>query len=356
MPSEHSGFVIEIDKTSESNWNHVLEHFDDANIWQTWSYGAVKFGEGNLSHIVLKRHGQIVAAAQLALLPIPVIRKRIAYIKYGPMRRLRGQAPNADVDLTMLRAIIETYVERKRFVLRFMPRVLAGGEYDLPALLREVEIPWRHRASGGTFLIDLSPTAEEQMAGLRKSWRAVLTKARKRGLKVVELGAEAGVDALLNLYNEMLARKKFTDQSEIALLPELQAKLPGAFKFKIAACLDDDRISALNVYSIIGDTGISLYGATDQRGRENGSSYLLDWWVLNRLKEKGMKWYDLGGAGDPKVNVYKRGLAGKHGGAEPFAGKFDISTRRATLRAFALADSARQAGSQIRNRLKALKR
>ena len=187
MRSELSSFVIETDRTCESDWNDVLEHFDDANIWQTWSYGAVKFGERNLSHIVLKKHGRIVSAAQLAILSVPLVRKRIAYIKYGPLRRVRGEVSDAVVDRAMLRAVIETYVQRNRFLLRLMPRVLLGGEHDLPALLRNIRVRWKRKPAGGTFLIDLSPTAEEQLMGLRPTWRARLRWAQKRGLEIVEL-------------------------------------------------------------------------------------------------------------------------------------------------------------------------
>ncbi len=356
MRSEQSSFVIETDRTGESDWNDVLEHFDDANIWQTWSYGALRFGEQNLSHIVLRKRGRIVSAAQVAILSVPIFRKSIAYIKYGPLRRVRGGAPNADVDRAMLRAIIETYVERKRFLLRLMPRVLVGGKHDLPDLLRNVRVRWKHQSAGGTFLIDLSPTAEEQLMGLRRTWRASLRQARKRGLEVVELDPVAGVDTFMRLYNEMLARKQFVDRSEIELMPRLQAALPQPYKLKILACLEDGKVCATYACSMMGDTGIALFGVTTKRGRSNGASYVLNWWILTRLKENGLKWYDLGGAGDPGVNVYKRGLAGQYGSAEQFVGKFDVSNSPAALMGFALADNVRQVGTRINKRIKALKR
>lgn len=355
MLSEPSSYAVEIDGTSERDWNHILEHFDDANVWQTWSYGAVMFGEDNLSHLVLTKHGRIVSAAQLAILSLPILRTRIAYIKYGPLRRVRGEAPDADVDRTMLRAIIETYVEGKGCLLRLMPRVLEGGEEDLPDLLQDIRVRWKRQPAGGTFLIDLSPNAEEQLMGLRPKWRAALRKAQKRGLEVVELDPVAGVDTFMRLYNEMLARKQFVDQSDIELLPRLQAALPEPHKLKILACLEDGEVCAMNVFSVMGDIGISLFGVAGERGRGNGASYIVNWWILNWLKENGLKWYDLGGAGDPKVNEYKRGLAGKYGRAEQFVGKFDVSGNPATLLAFTLADRARQIGARIKERVKSVR-
>ncbi len=348
MNPSQSSYVTEIDNTSESAWNDIVDLFADANIWQSWSYGALKFGEQNLSHIVLKNNGRIVSAAQIALVTLPIVGKRIAYIKYGPLRRVRGLAPTADVDRTMLHAIIEHYVEQKRYLLRLMPRVLVGGEHDLPALLQNVPMKWRRQPAGSTFLIDLSPTPEEQLMGLKPRWRASLRKAQKRGLEVVELDPVGGIDTFMGLYNEMLARKKFVDRSEIELLPRLLAAMPQPYKPKILACLEDGKVSAMKVFSMMGDTGISLFGASAERGRVNGASYIANWRILSTLKENGFRWYDLGGAGDPRVNEYKRGLAGKYGRAEQFVGKFDVSRSSATLLAFTLADNVRQIGPRIK--------
>lgn len=356
MLFEQSSYVIETARIGESDWNDILENFDDANIWQTWSYGALKFGEQNLSHIVLRKHGRVVSAAQLSILSLPIIGKRIAYINSGPLRRMRGKAPDADVDRTMLRAIIENYVEGKRLLLRLKPRVLVGGEDDLPALMQDVRVRWRRQPAGGTFLIDLSPTAEQQFMGLTPNWRAKLRKARKRGLEVVELDPVAGVDTFMRLYKEMLARKKFVDLSNIELMPRLQAALPEPHKLKLLACLDGGEVCAMKVCSMMGDTGIYLFGATAERGRSNGASYALDWWILTWMKENGFPWYDLGGAGDLNVNQYKRGLSGKYGRAEQFVGSFDVAENPATLLAFTLAVNARQVGVQFGKRLESLKR
>jgi len=82
----------------------------------------------------------------------------------------------------------------------------------------------------------------------------------------------------------------------------------------------------------------------------------MDWWILTWLRDNGYLWYDLGGAGDPNVNQYKRGLAGKNGSAEQFVGKFYVTVNSTTLLAFTLADKVWQVGAQINKRIKASKR
>ena len=50
----------EIDCVTKAQWSALLNHFEDANIYQTWSYGAVRWGERNLSHLLLKQDGEVI--------------------------------------------------------------------------------------------------------------------------------------------------------------------------------------------------------------------------------------------------------------------------------------------------------
>ena len=69
-----------IDEVDEEAWNAVLAGFDDAILYQTWRYGAERWGEGNLSHVVLERDGVPVATAQLALDRLPVLGSEVDYL------------------------------------------------------------------------------------------------------------------------------------------------------------------------------------------------------------------------------------------------------------------------------------
>ena len=44
---------VEIDRASADQWSSMLDLFDDANIYQSAAYGGVRWGEKNLSRIVL---------------------------------------------------------------------------------------------------------------------------------------------------------------------------------------------------------------------------------------------------------------------------------------------------------------
>jgi hypothetical protein len=64
---------------------------------------------------------------------------------------------------------------------------------------------------------------------------------------------------------------------------------------------------------VMGDSAIYLLGATSDNGLDAKGSYLLQWTLIQWLKESGVRGYDLGGI-DPQQNPgvyhFKRGLSG----------------------------------------------
>jgi lipid II:glycine glycyltransferase (peptidoglycan interpeptide bridge formation enzyme) len=82
---------------------------------------------------------------------------------------------------------------------------------------------------------------------------------------------------------------------------------------RILICeLDGIPVAGL-VASAMGDSAIYLLGATSDNGLNSKGAYLLQWTMIQWLKENGFKWYDLGGIdpeGNPGVYSFKRGLSG----------------------------------------------
>ena len=90
-----------LDEVTEPEWSDLLPRFDDASIYQAWPYGAVCWGSRQLSHLVLKRNGNVVAMAQVRIVRLPLIGKGIAYVRWGPLCRRVGEPFDEEV----LRAI-----------------------------------------------------------------------------------------------------------------------------------------------------------------------------------------------------------------------------------------------------------
>ena len=68
-----TGYSSEVDSVDEESWYGLLRQFDDANIYQTWAYGLVRNGRQNISHLLVKEGGKVVAVAQSRIVKTPLI-------------------------------------------------------------------------------------------------------------------------------------------------------------------------------------------------------------------------------------------------------------------------------------------
>jgi len=315
-----AGFHCVVDSITKDQWHDIVAKFDDASIHQTWSFGAFRWGEEKLSHLVLYENAEIVAAAQVIIVSVPQLKAGIAHCKFGPMWRLRGKAERSEIYAKMLQAMRDEYAGRRGLLLRIKPWETddPDGQYravrESSGLQRQLKLP-----EYDTFVIDMSRSVEELRAGFSQKWRYNLKKATKKKLVVSRANDKQAAQVFMDLYAEMRGLKSFVDTSEVDLLMALIEDLPAALKPTILTATQDERPAASIVVSSIGQTSHYLFGATGDIGRKTGASYLLFWDALNWLKEGDCRWFDLVGSrpqgtgGGVSYRRFKAGLTGKNG-------------------------------------------
>jgi lipid II:glycine glycyltransferase (peptidoglycan interpeptide bridge formation enzyme) len=318
------GYTTEIDSLDEKSWYAIIGKFRDANIYQTWAYGAVRFGDKNLSHIIIKKEGQIISAAQTRILRIPFLNVGIAYVRWGPLWRKYDE----DYDLNDFRKILETmrqeYVIKRGLFLRIIPNEKERDQKELQLILDGSGFKWQ-KSDYRTLYLPLNESLEEIRSNLSKNWRKHLNKAEKKGLEVIEGTDQNLFESVVRLYREMLLRKAFEPGINIDDYPKLQERLPDHLKMKIMICQANGKPLSALVGSAIGEVGIELIAASGNESLDLGASYLLRWKMVEYLKQAGCCFYNLNGI-NPRRNPggyqFKSGLAGKLGKDIEFLGIF----------------------------------
>jgi len=115
------------------------------------------------------------------------------------------------------------------------------------------------------------------------------------------------------MYKQMRERKAFESTADVEEFGRLQEDLPEAHRMRILICEQDGVPMAGLVASSMGDSAIYLLGATSDDGLNAKGAYLLQWTLIQWLKENGFKRYDLGGIDpqrNPGVYHFKSGLSG----------------------------------------------
>jgi lipid II:glycine glycyltransferase (peptidoglycan interpeptide bridge formation enzyme) len=345
------GLQVEIDNVSRDDWTYLLEQFGDATIYQSWAYGSVRWGKNSLSHLVIKRDREVIALSQVAIKKVPGIGAGIAYVPWGPIWRKRKNPTDIEVLRQAIICLREEYLRKRGLFLRISPEVIDDQNNSVARLFEgqgfscNFSTP-RYR----TLLLDLAPPVNELRANLNQKWRNQLNQAERNRLEIVEGTSDELYRAFLGLQREMQGRKKYVPGVDYDEFGVIQRELPDSLKMNIMICKCEGEPVSSAVFSAIGDTGIYLLGATGDKGMKVKGSYLLQWRVVQRLKEIGCRWYDLGGINPQKnqgVYHFKAGLSGKD---LNHIGQFEACTNFLSALVVRSGESARASLQWILNR------
>lgn len=326
MDKDLAAYTVSVDQINKTQWEELLHEFADATLYQSWSYGAIRWGQANLSHIVIKNGDEIIAAAQLRIIKIPLINIGIAYLPWGPMWRTRKRQANINVFKIIITALKEEYVIKQGLFLRIHPNEMEENSDAIISFLNNTGFqkkksikPYR------TIILDLSPTMPEIRKSFDQKWRNQLNRAEKNNLIITEGNSDELYRIFLDLQKEMHDRKKYIAGIDYNEFRNIQKDLPEQLKMIILICEYEGKALTATIGSLIGDTGIYLLGATGNGGMKMKGAYLLQWHFIKIMKERGCKQYDLGGVDpdeNPGVYHFKSGISHQE---SCHIGQFEIS-------------------------------
>jgi lipid II:glycine glycyltransferase (peptidoglycan interpeptide bridge formation enzyme) len=177
-----------------------------------------------------------------------------------------------------------------------------------------------------TILTDLSPSLEDLRDGMTPHWKRELKIAERKQLQVIDGDQDELFGAFIEIYREMVSRKQFVEPNDINHFRLIQARLPKELKMKIMLCKSGDDICSGLICSAIGNTANYLFGATSNSGMKSRGSYLLQWKLLETLKQQRIAIYNLNGINpvrNPGTYKFKRDFAGNNGRDVRFMGRFE---------------------------------
>jgi lipid II:glycine glycyltransferase (peptidoglycan interpeptide bridge formation enzyme) len=204
----------------------------------------------------------------------------------------------------MATALRQEYVQKRGLYLEILPNAFSNS--PRAEIFQTAFSGFDHQfgVSHGkyrTLVLDLTPSIEELRKKLDKKWRNQLNAAERNRLRIVEGDSIKEYDIFCKLYDQMWERKRFETTVSPAEFRRIQEHLPQNQRMRIFICEHEGRPVGGLVCSMIGDSAIYVLGATNENGRNLKSAYLMQWAVIQSLKDKAIRHYDLGGI-DPQAN------------------------------------------------------
>ena len=349
------GYSSEIDKADERAWDQLLQGFDDGNINQTWAYAAVVAGRRDMSHMVLRLNGDVVAIAEVRIKKLPLFGLGIAYVGWGPLWRRTGTDVNVESFRNAVRALRNEYVCKRGLNLRLFPLVFEDEPLPISTILADEGFSQISKESGDrTILMDITPSLEILHESMARNWKRSLKHAENFGLEIIEGLEEELVEEFMKIYDEMISRKMLVESNAFNYCKQLQKQLPEQFKMKIMLCRSSEGICAGLVSSSIGKMGIEILAATSNIGIHSCGSHLLRWRLVEELKRQGVSIYNMNGinpAKNPGTYRFKSELARKHGRDLFYIGKYDAVAGTFGYTIIQLADMLRAGKRKLRQQL-----
>jgi len=322
-----AGFTAEPDVVDAAGWTRIVEEFDDANIYQTWAFTAATSNPRTMSHLLLKKDGEVVAAAQVRVVNVPILRAGIAYVRWGPLWRRTGVKADVNIFRQAIRALRNEFSCRRGLVLRLFPMAHDDNSESIYAILTDEGFAAKQEQTRSrTILMDITSPADLLRQGMAPHWQRELKLAERKNLKIISGSDDQLFGQFLDIYREMVARKNFREGTNIDEFRQMQAQLPEKQKMRIMLAVSDAGLCSGVIYSAMGKTAVYLYGATSKIGMKSNGSYLLHWNLIQSLRKDGYEIYDLNGINpetNPGTYKFKLDLAGKHGRDIYFLGRFD---------------------------------
>jgi hypothetical protein len=305
-----------LEQLDRDSYHEALAQTPDARFHQLWDYEAQR---QDCQHEAVRTSGGALAMVRIKTLP--GIGRGLAYISSGPA------LPGSDLAEAELAGIVSElrreYVERRRLVLRINPPLSPARAPALRAALVACDFRSLPANRGyRTILVPLGGGEEEVRRQFNKSLRYGINRGLRNDFDIEEGSGLDPYGRFLKLYDEMWERKRFETGVDPRWVRRVQEQLPEKFKLRIRVARLDGVDLAATVHSLVGDTLLSLLGAT--KVEENATparryaAHTLHWSAIRSAVAEGLCWYDLGGI-DPETNP------GGHTFKEAFGGD-DVSS------------------------------
>lgn len=319
-----SGFTADCEGLSKEEWHSALAEFDDANFYQTWSYGQVRWGLSSLSHLVLRRDGLIAALMLGRIVRFGIIPGGIVHIRWGPVWIRKNQRPDEMVLRNMLRAMRNEYSVNRGMVLNVLPKEVNRRDIVLREMFINEGYIYRP-STEQTLVVDLANSLDDIRDNLHRSWNKSLRKAVNHNLTIIESNGKELLDWVIRIVRELEKRKGYATFVDVEEMLKINEDLPDYLKLKIYLCQHEKTPVACLGWWKTGRIGLPLVGGTSDKALPINASNML-WWKMIEDYSQNSFWYcDLAGTNpktNPGVHHFKAGLAGRDSSATTYIGQF----------------------------------
>lgn len=175
-----------------------------------------------------------------------------------------------------------------------------------------------HVHGENTLILDISKSEEEILMGMRKNTRYLIRKSLKEGYSVTSGKETERTERLFKLQKETVKRHGFVGFKKKLFAKELEI-FGNDNQALLFECKRKKDLLASAIIIFYAGKAFYHFSGSSHSSLKTNASYYLQWNIIRKAKELGMKYYDFWGIAareNPKhrfwgVTVFKRGFGGE---------------------------------------------
>lgn len=294
-------------------WEKFVLSQNPCSFLQSWAWGETNERVGaKIFRLGFKRNSKLVGVC--------LIIKETA--KRGPHLIIPGGPILEWNDKGLVKVFMETIkdiarVERAWFV-RVRPELRDSEKSrDLFKKLGFVSAPM-HLHAENTWVLDISKSEQELLAGMRKTTRYLVKKSQNLDLQLEIVKNPKAASILFRLQKETSKRHKFVGFSQ-KLFEEEIASFVKDDKAAVFICRKNSKVLAAAIIIFYGNTAYYHFSGSVSGSSEIPFSYFLQWEIVKEAKRRGLNFYNFWGIapnGNSRhrfagVTLFKTGFGGE---------------------------------------------
>lgn len=272
----------------QASWDEFVKR-NGGHPLQLWGWGEVKAAHGwRVERVQMGQGG-----AQLLIKRLPRPFGPLVYVARGPFGSLLANDQE--------REALVAYIKRT-----YKPTVLTVEPDTTGALDWK---GWRKSSNrillARTAVMDLTESDKDLLGRMSKKTRQYIRKSAGEGIQVREATTLADIDACLKIYKLTAKRAGFSLHDD-AYYHDIFTLLGSDSPVYMAE--QSGEVLAFLWPIVTPEVAFELYGGMNDDGQRLRANYHLKWSVIQAMKARGVKRYDVNGLLNDGVSAFKQGF------------------------------------------------
>jgi lipid II:glycine glycyltransferase (peptidoglycan interpeptide bridge formation enzyme) len=282
--------VREVRNLTPAEWDGLLLRTPGGgHLFQSYAWGELKRRLGwEPVRMVMERGGEVVGAGQFLAYNTAPVPGRLMYSPKGPWLPWEDE----EAVRAFFEGVRSVAAAHNAHTVKIEPEVPA--DHAAAALLAELgfrKFRWdlNHKTA---WLVNLSPSDEERMAGMKKDTRYGVRRAAREGVEVVQDDSPEAREAFWEMFENTASRKGFWYRPREYQFAAWRAMYDAGRAHLFFAGHEGERLAGALVYTF-GEKCWYFQSASTEKKRNLHPGYLLQWEIMKWARERGVTSYDM---------------------------------------------------------------